>query len=308
MHRMRLSATLHVRWAYCSRNSANSSDRPPGLKLRLTSCSGVAAAGSASVPVSPKPERRHPREDAAGLRASHSISPRFVHSCCLLRMSWRATRYHGGCRHLCRDLGQAYQVNYASYAAGCYAVDTHWVRCCLQDWKAVVPPQPTAHHTAQHLRAPQSPVPRFGERSQEEQLAHRQPPPRGAYLCVTACLDCSVCRYAHVSVHVGNMYCKSRQSLHKLSSYLAHAAGAMPEPNAEQPPPPLRGNVEKDAIGPGSEPMEFARYWKDAQARQRRRTEEPASSSGRAPEPSWSWESWSRWDWQDDSWRGSRWK
>ena len=35
-----------------------------------------------------------------------------------------------------------------------------------------------------------------------------------------------------------------------------HAAGAMPEPNAEQPPPPpLRGNVEKDAIGPGSEPM-----------------------------------------------------
>ena len=44
------------------------------------------------------------------------------------------------------------------------------------------------------------------------------------------------------------------------------------------------------------------------QARQRRRTEEPASSSGRAPEPSWSWESWSRWDWQDDSWRGNRWK
>ena len=52
----------------------------------------------------------------------------------------------------------------------------------------------------------------------------------------------------------------------------------------------------------------FARYWKDVQARQRRRTEEPASSSGRAPEPSWSWESWSRWDWQDDSWRGSRWQ
>ena len=51
----------------------------------------------------------------------------------------------------------------------------------------------------------------------------------------------------------------------------------------------------------------FARYWKNAQARQRRRTEEPASSSGRAPEPNWSWESWSRWDWQDDSWQDSHW-
>ena len=55
----------------------------------------------------PKPERRHPREDAAGLRASHRIRPRFEHSCCHLHMSWRATHYHGGCRHLCRDLGQA---------------------------------------------------------------------------------------------------------------------------------------------------------------------------------------------------------
>ena len=237
-------------------------------------------------------------------------------------MSWWATHYHGGCRHLCRDLGRTYQVSSASYAAGCYAVDTHWVRCCLQDWKAVVVPPPTAHHTAQHLRAPQSPVPRFGEQSQASPLAHRQPPPRGAYLCVTACLDCSVCRYTHVFVHVGNMYCKSRQSLRKLSSHLVHAAGAMPEPNAEQPPPPQEGErrerrhrprfradgTRRRTPGELAKRAPFARYWKDVQARQRRRTEEPASSSGRAPEPSWSWESWSRWDWQDDSWRGSRWK
>ena len=161
----------------------------------------------------PKPERRHPREDAAGLRASHRQSLRFVHSCCLLRMSWWATHSHGGCRHLRRDLGRTYQVSSASYAAGCYAVDTHSVRCCLQDWKAVVVPPPTAHHTAQHLRAPQSPVPRFREQSQATPLAHRQPPPRGAYLCVTAYLDCSACRYTHVFVHVGHMYCSSRQSL-----------------------------------------------------------------------------------------------
>ena len=91
----------------------------------------------------------------------------------------------------------------------------------------------------------------------------------------------------------------------------------MPKPNAEQPPPPPRGNVEKDAIGPGSEPMEPEEGLQGSSpkeplshgiGRQRRRAEEPASSGGRAPEPSWSWESWSRWDWQDDSWQGSHWK
>ena len=52
----------------------------------------------------------------------------------------------------------------------------------------------------------------------------------------------------------------------------------------------------------------FTQCWKDVQARRRQRAEEPASSSGRAPEPSWSWESWSKWDWQDDSWRDNRWR
>ena len=105
-------------------------------------CKPVPASATSSDTKDPTFE---PREDAAGLRASHRQSLRFVHSCCLLRMSWWATHSHGGCRHLCRDLGRTYQVSSASYAAGCYAVDTHWVRCCLQDWKAVVvpPPRPT---------------------------------------------------------------------------------------------------------------------------------------------------------------------
>ena len=119
----------------------------------------------------PEPELRHPRADAAGLRASHRQCLRFMHGCCLLRVSWWATHSREGCRHLCRDLGRTYQVSSASYSAGyatgCSAVDTRWACCCLQAWKAVVVPPPTAHHTAQHLRAPQSPTPRFSRLREE---------------------------------------------------------------------------------------------------------------------------------------------
>ena len=208
----------------------------------------------------PEPELRHPRADAAGLGASHRQCLRFVHSYCLLRVSWWATHSREGCRHLCRDLGETYQVSSAScsagYATGCSEVDTRWGCCCLSAWKTAVVLPPMAHHTAQHLRALQSPVPRFGEQSQATPLAHRQPPPRGAYPCVIAYLDCSACCHTHVWAHDKHVYCSSRQSLREPSSYLVHAAGAMPEPDAEQPPPPQRGNVENDAIGPGSEPME----------------------------------------------------
>ena len=160
-------------------------------------------------------------------------------------MSWWATHSREGCRHLCRDLGGTYQVSSAScsagYATGCSEVDTRWGCCCLSAWKAAVVLPPMAHHTAQHLRAPQSPVPRFGEQSQATPLAHRQPPPRGAYPCVIAYLDCSACCHTHVCAHAKHVYCSSRQSLREPSSYLVHAAGAMPEPDAEQPPPPPEG-------------------------------------------------------------------
>ena len=194
----------------------------------------------------PRPERRHPREGAAEVRASHRISPRFEHSCRRLHIIMEAAA-------TCAGTSDKPIRSILLQTDGCYAVNAHWIHYCLQEWSAVVSPQPTAHHTAHptHLRAARSPVPRFGEQSQEEQLAHRQPPPQGAYPCATACHGCSVCRYTHVSVHVGCIYCKSQQS------HLVHAARAMPEPNAEQPPPPpLRGNVGKDTIGPGSEPME----------------------------------------------------
>ena len=190
-----------------------------------------------------------------GRRMHRLANPKFVNSCCHLDMSWRAAHQHGGCRHLRKDLGHACQVNPGSRIADCCATDTRWVHHCPQEWCIVlVFQQPTAHPIS--LSLPPPPAPKFETRSHDDLSARRQLPPQGAYLCTTVSLSCSACRYTLASVHVGYVYCKPEQCLRGFSSHLVHAGGAMPEPNAEQPPPPPEGNVEKGAIGPGSEPME----------------------------------------------------
>ena len=207
-----------------------------------------------------EPAHRHPRSEGAeseatcghsrarvtlkrGRRMHRLAHPKFVNSCCHVDMSWRAAHHHGGCCHLREDLRHACQVDSGSRIAACCATDTHRAHHCPQERCIVlVFQQPTAHPFS--LRLPPPPAVRFEMRSHDDLSARRQLPPQGAYLCTTVSFSCSACRYTLASVHVGSVYCKPKQCLKGFSSHLVHAAG-MPEPNAEQPPPPRRGNVEK---------------------------------------------------------------
>ena len=122
--------------------------------------------------------------------------------------------------------------------------------------------------------------------------AHQLLPPQGAYLCTTISLSCSACRFTFDTGHVCTVCCVSGQCLRGSSIHLVHAAGAMPQPSAEQPRPPRRGNVDKGHPDAGSELMEPEEGLQGSSQKEPlshstgRAREEPASSSGRAPEPS----------------------
>ena len=152
----------------------------------------------------------------------------------------------------------------------------------LQGWCIInVFQQPVVHPIP--LSFPYPSAPRCGTRMHADLQAHQLLPPQGAYLCTNISLSCNACRFAFDTGHVCSVCCMSGQCPRGSSTHLAHAAGAMPEPSAEQPPPPKRGNVDKGHPDPElAKRAPFTQHWKDAQARRRQRTEEPASSSGRA--------------------------
>ena len=180
-----------------------------------------------------------------GWRLMHRLADLTLWSsyCPLDMPPWDA-RQHGGCRSIGMGLGQTYQVQLSAKLADSHTADRQWVNKttpygqskCLQGSCIInVHQQPVVHPIP--LSSPYPPAPRCGTRMQADLHAHQLLHPQGTCLCTNISLSCSACHFAFDTGHVCSASYMSGQCPSGSSTNLMHAAGTMPDPSAEQPPP-----------------------------------------------------------------------